>query len=255
MSSNSENLNAAGSERRRLKVLGYNICEGGDGRLDQLATVIRSERPDAAALLEANDREAVAALARALGMRSVFGEANCAAHVAWLTHLPIRRTCNHRLPGLAKTLLQIDLADAPVTLFATHFGSRHDARQPIDEVPIVLGILQAAAARRHLLVGDFNSLAPDDPVGDPPAGVQPRGDAERCATRLALQPLFHASYTDCFRHANPTIPGYTYPATAPWLRLDYVFASPEMAHQQAGVVTDDPAPHASDHLPVWALFE
>jgi endonuclease/exonuclease/phosphatase family metal-dependent hydrolase len=41
-----------------------------------------------------------------------------------------------------------------------------------------------------------------------------------------------------------------------WLRLDYVFASPELAPalESAGVVADGLAASASDHLPVWAAF-
>jgi endonuclease/exonuclease/phosphatase family metal-dependent hydrolase len=43
----------------------------------------------------------------------------------------------------------------------------------------------------------------------------------------------------------------------PWLRLDYIFASPMMATRLAagGVVTSEGARHASDHLPVWAEFQ
>ena len=47
-------------------------------------------------------------------------------------------------------------------------------------------------------------------------------------------------------------PGYTYPADAPWLRLDYAFASPDLAPRLAAcdVVANDLAARASDHLPL-----
>ncbi len=93
-----------------LKVLSYNICEGGAGRLPEIAAVIRGQQPDTVALLEANSRANAAALARDLGMHLAFGEANCACHIAWLSRLPIRRWANHRRAALAKTLLEIEVA-------------------------------------------------------------------------------------------------------------------------------------------------
>src|SRR5207248_448804 len=95
------------------KVLTYNIREGGTGRLPAIASVIRrhpsAATPDAVALLEANDRANAELLARNLDMRIAFGEANSPFHIAWLTRRPVLRRRNHRLPTLAKTLLEIEL--------------------------------------------------------------------------------------------------------------------------------------------------
>ena len=136
-----------------MKVLGYNIREGGDDRLPVIANVIRERQPDVVALLEANVRDSAATLAEDLGMRLVFGEANSEYHVARLSRLPIRRSENHRLPILAKTLLEIEVAwrGTPLSLFATHLGSRWDVHRPSEETPAVLDVLRCVAGRPHLL--------------------------------------------------------------------------------------------------------
>jgi hypothetical protein len=51
------------------------------------------------------------AFAQQLGMSLTFGEASHTNknHVVWLSHLPVIRTENHRLPALAKMLLEIEI--------------------------------------------------------------------------------------------------------------------------------------------------
>lgn len=128
-----------------LKILSYNIQEGGTGRLPAITSVIRRQQPDAVALLEVD--EPPTALARDLDMRIAFGEGNSAYHVAWLSRLPIRRSENHRLAALSKTLLEIevDWEGVPLRLFATHLGSRWDAHQPVEEIPAILDTLHPLA--------------------------------------------------------------------------------------------------------------
>ncbi len=241
-----------------LKVMGYNILLGGENRQEGIARVIDAEQPDLVALLEANSREGSEALASKLGMRLVFGEANTVFHIAWLSRLPVRREVNHRLPDLAKTLLEIEVVwdGEPLRLFAAHLGSRHDRPQPVDEVPVILDVLRPLVGKPHLLVGDFNSLRYGDPIGTPPPGVSWRIDPTDPATGRAIDLILEAGYTDCYRALHPESPGYTYRTDCPWLRLDYIFASPQMA-KRLGIcdVVDGPgAERASDHFPLLAEF-
>lgn len=241
-----------------LKVLSYNIWVGGEDRLPAIAAVIRGQRPDAVALLEATSRANAEILARELGMELAFGEANNAVHVAWLSRLPIRRWINRRLPILGKTLLEIAVAweETEVRLFATHLASRHDPHPPVEEVPAILDLLHPLADQPHLLVGDLNALRPGDPVGTPPHGEEKWGDAADGAPRQALRYILDAGYVDCYRALHPQGPGYTYPSDAAWMRLDYVFASPPLAARlhACDLVAGDEAKRASDHLPIWAAF-
>lgn len=242
-----------------LRILSYNIQEGGEGRLHDIANVIRQQCPDAVALLEAANRAHVETLAGMVDMQLVFGEGNNSeAHIAWLSRYPIARSRNHRDTRLAKTLLEIEVRAevAGVRLFATHLGSRWDVPQPPDEVPVILQLLRSASGRPHALVGDFNALHPDDPVGQPPDGVQKRGEAVDGAPRQAIGMLLEGGYVDCYRALHPDTPGYTYPSEHPWLRLDYVFASPALARglRACNVVQGATAAGASDHFPVRAEF-
>jgi exodeoxyribonuclease III len=109
-------------ETMNLKVLSYNILEGGDNRLQLIQDIIRKQHPDAVALLEANNQANAETIARELEMQFVFGEANNEYHVAWLSRLPIQRSENHRLAVLSKTLLEIEIAwnGTQLHLFATH---------------------------------------------------------------------------------------------------------------------------------------
>jgi len=241
-----------------LKVCSYNIQEGGNGRVAAIAELIRNLRSDAVALLEVTDPASVGLLADWVQMQIVVGESNHGYHVAWLSRLPIRRSQNHRLATLAKTLLEIEVAWNGVLtpLFATHLASRWDGWDPVDEVPSILGVLAAHRGRPHLLAGDFNALRPGDPVGLPPQGEQKRGDAVDGAARRTIGLLLDAGYVDTYRQIHPHDPGYTYPTRAPWLRLDYHFASPELAGRLSGcdVVTDEQARLTSDHFPLWSAF-
>jgi endonuclease/exonuclease/phosphatase family metal-dependent hydrolase len=171
-------------------------------------------------------------------------------HVAWLSARPIGRAVHHPLPALSKALLEIEVDG--VHIFVTHLASRHEeGTHPRDrEVQAILEVLGRCDAP-HLLAGDLNALASGDSTGEPPPGVVPRLGTRRDF----LDPFRAAGYVDCYRAVHDE-PGYTYSADSPWLRLDYVFASPALAPQlrSAGVVATPVAARASDHLPVWAEF-
>lgn len=242
-----------------MRVLSYNIQEGGGDRLERIADVIRRQRPDAVALQEAKSQQHVVVLARNLGMELVFGEANSACHVAWLSRLPILRRENHRLTALSKTLLEIEVnwEGRSLSLFATHLASRHDPGSPDQEMLTILDVLHGVVDLPHVLVGDLNSLRPGDPIGRPPSGEKLRGDAVAGAARQAIRSILESGYTDCYRAVHADAGGYTYPSAAPWLRLDYIFASPQIAARlrECDVVQTEEAEGVSDHFPVWAEYQ
>ncbi|TME28491.1 MAG: hypothetical protein E6I75_23570 [Chloroflexi bacterium] len=241
-----------------LKLMSWNIQEGGDGRLDAIAALIGAQKPDCVALLEMDSLGNAEALASELRMALTYGQANCPSAVAWLTTQPPAKADNHRVLQLAKTLLEIELEwhGVPLRLFATHLGSRWDVQQPADEVLTILQVLAQSGGDRHVLVGDMNALRPGEPVGTPPAGEVRRGDAADGALRVAIGRVLAAGYVDCFRHLHARRRGFAYPSQWPWLRLDYIFASPRLAPylDRCDVIDTRLARCASDHLPVWASF-
>lgn len=238
--------------------MSYNIQDGGRWRLPLIARVIRQQQPDVVALLEATNRWAVEGLARSLGMRVAFGRANNAFHVAWLSRLPIARQVNHRAPGLAKTMLEITVAwgGQPLQLFATHLAAGSDRLHPAQEAPVIVERLRAVARGPHLLVGDLNALHPADVVGTPPPTFVDMHRSIDGDPRQAIREVLAEGYVDCFRALHPDLPGYSYPAATPWLRIDYIFASSEMAGtlRACDVIDGERVRRASDHLPVAAMF-
>jgi exodeoxyribonuclease III len=244
-----------------LRLLSYNIQHGGQyqgqDRLAAIAEVIQDERPDVVALQEANSRANAEWLAGHLDMCLTYGEANSPFAVAWLSRLPVTSSQNHRLPSLVKTLLEIEVEweGAPLHLFATHLVAgrteQHGERRAA-EVQTILGALGHVEGKPHLLLGDFNAVHPDDGFDAPPAG-QP---AEYIARR-PIQHVLEAGYADTFRRLHPDAPGYTYEASHPWVRIDYIFASPMLAERLSGceVVTGPAAGRASDHLPLLAEIQ
>jgi len=246
-----------------LRVLSYNILNGGQERLPRIANVIRGSQPDAVALLEANSRPNAEWLARELDMHLTFGKANSEFSIAWLSRVPPMHAENRRLPVLAKTLLEIELTweSAPVRFFATHLrAGREGEHDPYraEEMRAILDVLRASNEIPHLLVGDLNTVSPADPVGTAPATaeVEDRGPGTSLLTRAVIPLLLEAGYVDCYRTRHPAEPGYTYQPPKPWLRLDYIFTSPQLTGwlQACDVVVDAEAAVASDHFPVWAEF-
>jgi len=111
-----------------LRIVTYNLCEGGQDRVSEIAALLRRQHADVIALVEASSRANVDTLGHELTMQVVYGDANSPASVAWLSRLPIRSSSNHRLPELAKTLLEVEVmwAAAPVRLFVTHLADRRE---------------------------------------------------------------------------------------------------------------------------------
>jgi endonuclease/exonuclease/phosphatase family metal-dependent hydrolase len=62
-----------------VRLLTYNIWDGGKGRLDEIAALVRHADADAVALLEATKRASVEHLVGVLDLELVFGEAHLGA--------------------------------------------------------------------------------------------------------------------------------------------------------------------------------
>jgi len=194
------------------------------------------------ALQEASDRAAVEALSAALDMRLVYGEANNAFAVAWLSRLPVERSENHRLPVLEKTLLEVEVDGR--RLFATHLSAgRRKADEPhrVAEVEAVL----ARIGDGDLLAGDFNAVHPNDEIGTPPPEEQAPTEY---VSRRPIELVLEAGFVDCYRELHRSSRGWTYLAWHPWARLDYLFAR-GIAHSCEVVGTS-----ASDHFALVADF-
>jgi exodeoxyribonuclease-3 len=225
-----------------LRLLTWNIWNGGEGRLDAIERLLREQDADVVALQEANDRAAVETLGERLGMDVVYGEANSEFAVAWLSRLPIKRAQNFKLPQLAKTLLEIEVPG--YRLYTTHLihgRTKQAADRRVEEVRSIAARLETPC----LLVGDFNAVHPEDEVGTPPPREQAPADH---VARRPIQLLLELGLFDCYRALHDDR-GWTYESSHPWFRPDYVFATGFQARVCNVIRTN-----ASDHFALVAEF-
>jgi len=220
-----------------LRLVSWNIWNGGEGRVQAIERVLREQDADVVALQEANDRAAVERLASALEMELVYGEANSEFSVAWLSRLPVARSENHRLPVLEKTLLEVDVGGR--RLFATHLSAGRTLAAEPRRIAEAEAIVAAMGASADVLVGDFNAVHPRDEIGSPVEELEH-------VSRRPVEVVLEAGFVDSFRELHPGDRGWTYVAWQPWARLDYVLA--REVPRSCEIVESD----ASDHLALVA---
>ncbi len=171
------------------RVLSYNILAGGYSlslpngrRTAQLVQIIRSAQPEIVGVIEATNPKiaqrplVVEEMARQLDMQLIMGDASTNTQeyqLALLTKLPVVATHLHERPGLLnKPLLEVCVEEADgqqLTVFVTHLKAAFSHFRGGDnvrkrEMRAILQIMAPlrAQGRPHLLLGDFNSLAPGD---------------------------------------------------------------------------------------------
>src|SRR5215207_11652246 len=95
-----------------MRIVSYNILDGGEGRADPLAEVIEAQRPDVVALVEATDLTVIERIAKRLGFDYVHAPGNTQAS-ALLTRYTIRHSINHALldQRMSKSFLEALLVD------------------------------------------------------------------------------------------------------------------------------------------------
>jgi len=156
------------------RILSYNILYGGTGRVNELTKMMGSTRPDIVGLVEATDPQVVEELARRLGMQyhmTARGKHKRDRQLAVLSRLPMVWTETHARPGiLTKPLLEVCVEEPggeQLTVFVTHLTAAFNQLRAGDyirrrEVQEILDIMASKRGTSHLLIGDFNALAPGD---------------------------------------------------------------------------------------------
>ena len=90
-----------------MRIVSYNILDGGEGRADPLAEVIEAQRPDLVCLVEADVPEVVERIANRLKMDFIRAVGKKHAS-ALLSRWPILESINHGQlqPNLRSSLLE-----------------------------------------------------------------------------------------------------------------------------------------------------
>lgn len=249
-----------------MRILSYNILDGGAGREHLLGKVIEAERPDVVGLVEADDVSVVEALANRLGMDFIHAPGNKKAS-ALLSRFPIRHSINHAplRAGITKSLLEaavIDPSGVEWTIGVLHLHARAtEADETIRESEIaqVLEVFRPhrEAHRPHLLMGDFNANAPYQQIEPTLCKASTRKEFYSNGgylPRRAIGQLLEAGYADSLRTRYPILSetSGSFSTETPGQRVDYIFTFGIDASRliKARVVYNEPSRDASDHYPV-----
>jgi exodeoxyribonuclease-3 len=245
-----------------LKLLSYNIRFGGSGRESRLAEVIRTVSPDLVVFQEATDTRVIERLAKASNLP--IWASQRAHSIAYLSRVEVSYHEWHYPAGAKHSFLEIVLAETEVRVFGLHLSSmfsKWSERQRAREIKALLKGIERHQHGFHVLVGDFNTLAPGEvlDVRRMPAWIRALvWMSGRDIQRETIQVMLDASYADGFRLLHPEVKGYTFPTWDPHLRLDYVFVPKSFADRLLDcevITTPADVAGASDHFPLLAQLE
>ena len=249
-----------------MRLLSYNIRQGGVGRAEQIAEVIKAANADVVALQEATHPEVVERIAK-LADFPFFGSQRFHS-TGFLSRLPVRQHAWRHPPRTRHALLEVSLAEGFPRLFVLHLRawfSKWSERQRARELRGLLDGLQAQLIREkhafafHVLAGDFNALAPGERFNSSPMPRWIRAMvwlSGRDIARSTIEMMRADGYVDAWRtvHANlETESGHTFPVWNPHVRLDYVFTPKQYSSRFTSCEvrqTPDVVRTASDHFPL-----
>lgn len=256
-----------------MKICTYNILEGGLGRIDPLAEVIRLAQADAVVVQECWDEALFSKLAQRLGMEFFRAEnpQNNEGATGLLTRWEIREAVNHapldhRLSRSAFHAVLREKSSGPPhtdwTLVGLHLHAREtlaDEEIRLQELPAILEIANRFCNTPNLLLcGDFNTSHPDQiielsklrpKVRD---RIAPQGNL---LPREVIRRVLATGWIDAhtIRRA-PTDFHTSFTTSAPAMRVDFIFVPPSLAPRvrSCEVFKPEIARFASDHFPVVA---
>jgi endonuclease/exonuclease/phosphatase family metal-dependent hydrolase len=250
-----------------LRIVSYNILNGGVGRADPIGEVLEAQHADVIVLVEADDGWVVDRIAKRLKMDVIVAPGGKHA-VAVLSRLPIYSSINYAAldPNGPRSWVGVHLQSsdaAPFVVMAVHLTPRatnENEQKRLAELKRVLAVTEPLrqSNRPHVIVGDFNANAP-----------QQRIDLGRCKSstqkayanngnaipRDAIQLLLQHGYVDTLAAArgDAAFDAVTFTTHEPGQRVDYVFTF-SMQAADAWVEQDRLATYASDHYPIGAAL-
>ena len=251
---------------RVLRIVSYNILDGGEGRADPVAEVIEAQRPDVVALVEAEDLSVVERIARRLKMDYIHAPGRKQAS-ALLTRFAIRESINHAIlrNGMTKSFFEATVIDDrggewSFGVVHLHHGAlEEDETMRERELQVVLDVFapHRAAGRAQVLCGDFNADAPDQIIDPHKVEESTRQAWQQNGghiPRRAMASVLGQGYVDTL-HAVRGDEAWsmgTFSTQHPGQRVDHVFTHgiDRSRLKQAWVEYDRLAKYASDHFPV-----
>jgi endonuclease/exonuclease/phosphatase family metal-dependent hydrolase len=243
-----------------LKLLSYNIRFGGRGRASLIAGVIREAVPDLVVFQEATDPRVIERVAEETGLTT--WAARPAHSIAFISRTPVIHHEWHYPRGARHSFLEIVLENE-ARIFGLHLKARFSKwseRRRAFEIRALLDAVRRHQEGFHVLVGDFNTLAPGEllDVERMPRWIRALvWLSGRDIQRETIQIMLDAGYVDGYRLLHPEDKGYTFPVWDPHLRLDYIFLPAAFTQKllSCQVISHEAASKASDHFPLLAQLD
>ena len=245
-----------------VKLLSYNIRFGGHGREAELAEVIRTVAPDIVVFQEAIDPNVIERLATATTLP--IWAARRKHSIGYISRLNVAHHEWHYPAGAKHSFLEIVLEGSETRIFSLHLSaifSKWSERRRAREIRSLLKGIERYQEGFHVLVGDFNTLAPGEilDVRRMPTWIRALiWLSGRDIQRETIKIMGEAKYVDGYRLLHAEEKGYTFPVWDPHLRLDYVFLPERFASRLQSCEVIDQLPKvqaASDHFPLLSELE
>lgn len=226
------------------------------GRERLLAAVIRESGADLVVLQEAVSQAAVAKIAELAELGHFMSAAD--RSLAFISRAPVAHYEWHKPRRSRHAFLEIVPKEDGCRVFGIHLSAVHSAwteQRRLFELRKLLASIAQHQDGFHMLIGDFNTIAPGEVLDPTLLPTRLRMLVWLSGGRIrwrTIRRILEAGYVDGFRRLNPEVPGFTFPVWNPHLRLDYAFVPSGFASRlrQCVVVTSDDAKRASDHFPL-----
>jgi len=245
-----------------VNLLSYNIRFGGRRREAELADVIRAVAPDVVIFQEAIDPDVIKRLSMATALP--LWAARKEHSIGYLSRIDVAHHEWHYPAAAKHSFLEIVLAGTESRIFGLHLSamfSKWGEQRRAREIQALLKSIERHQEGFHVLVGDFNTLAPGEVLNAHrmPSWIRALiWISGRDIQRKTMQIMRAANYVDGYRALHPQEKGYTFPVWDPHLRLDYVFLPERFAHRlkQCDVIDGwASVATASDHFPLMCQLE
>src|SRR5262245_43165818 len=243
-----------------MRLLTYNICKGGVGREDAIASVIRACEPDLVMLEEATRPDIIERVAAATGMDT--WAARRGRSLGFMSRVPVATHAFHRPFGSRHGFLVVVPEGVMMLIFGVHLSAVHAAwteRRRMWELRALLAGVRQHQAGFHVLAGDFNTLAPGELLNVRALPLRLRALVWLSGGHVkwrTIKAVLDAGYADVFRATHPSDPGLTFPVWNPHVRLDYEFVPPTHSTRvtRCEVINAEGTARASDHFPLLTEF-
>lgn len=243
-----------------VRLLSYNIRFGGLGRERALAETIIAAAPDLVVFQEATHPDVIERIAAAA--KFPYWAARRNHSIGYLSRENVEYHEWHYPAGARHSFLEIVPAGSQTRIFGLHLSARFskwDERRRAREIRSLLDGIKRHQDGFHVLVGDFNTLAPGEALNVDKMPAWIRGlvwISGRKLQRETIQLMLDAGYNDGFRMLHLEEKGYTFPTWDPHVRLDYVFVPRAFANRlvSCDVICEpkEKIQAASDHCPLVA---